>query len=112
MSKSKRIVGDFESKFGVFKPGDKAYAVTRCTGRMTIAEVEYVGYIERIVYDWRIASYSTEKFAQIRRPSKKTEWYNKETGEVCEYFNGAAVRWVDCEIITTLQLNNLIPLVK
>lgn len=105
----KRIEGPFTNKFGqTFNPGDKAIAVTVCTGRTTVARVEYVGYVERL--DYYRKSSEPLKYAQIRRPSKRLEWFDKTTGEKCKWSRDANVgaRYGDYSIITTLQYNNLI----
>ena len=113
MSKANKVVGDFESEYGKFKPGDKAYAVTTGTGHTVKVElVEYVGYITRESYNWRTKENTLDAFAQIRRPIRKTQWYNKDTGVNCKWFPGAAVRWIDTTTITTLKLNRLIPIVQ
>jgi hypothetical protein len=111
MSKSKRIVGPFTSEFGTFQPGDKAIAVTMCTSRTNVARVEYVGYVEREDYNWNTKKSETMKFAQIRRTTLRTEWYDKDTNEKCNWRSGKnmGVRHVPATIITTLQYNRLIP---
>lgn len=109
MSKSKRIVGPFTSEFGTFNPGDDCIAVTVCTKNVSVARVKYVGYVERQGYNRQSKQYETMKFAQIRRPTKKLQWFNEETGETCNWFSGAKARWIDAEVVSTLQDNRLLP---
>lgn len=112
MSKSKRIEGPFLSKFGTFNPGDAAFAITVSTGRVSVGRVVYVGYIERM--DWNYKTRKTEmvKFAQIRRPTQRGQWYNKSTNEAAQYESNNSnigFRYIDVETITTLQHNRLLP---
>ncbi len=109
MSKTKRIVGPFTSEFGTFNPGDACIAVTVCTKNVSVARVTYVGYIERQNYNWQTKQSETMKYAQIRRPAKKLQWFNEETGETCNWFSGAKARWIDTDIVSTLQYNRLLP---
>lgn len=113
MSKTKRIVGPFTSEFGTFNPGDAAIAVTVCTGRTCVDRVEYVGYVERNQYNWKTKEYEAMKFAQIRRPSEQLEWYNKTTGEACNWSRDENIshRYITKHIVTTLQYNRLLPAV-
>lgn len=110
--RSKRVVGPFTSEYGTFNPGDPAIAVTVCRGNVYLARVEYVGYVERDVYDYRSKSYVAEKFAQVKRPTKIGEWYDKQTGEKSDWRAGdpnLGRRYVDASRISTLQHNRLIP---
>ena len=111
MSKSKRIVGPFTSEYGTFNPGDSAIAITVCTGNVHVARVEYVGYVERQIYNWQTKQTRTEKYAQIRRPSQRGEWYDKATNEACRWTAGAVLgyRYIPTTTVTTLQYNRLLP---
>lgn len=102
MSKSKRIVGPFTSEYGTFHPGDEAIAITVCTGRVNVARVEYVGYVE---------NYRGEKKAQVRRATTRSEWYDKDTGEATRWMHGRnlGIRYLPATVITTLNYNRLIP---
>lgn len=111
MTKSKRIEKPFTSEYGTFNPGDPAIAITVCTGRVCVDRVEYVGYIVRNEYNYKTRQREDMKYAQIRRPSERFEWYNKETGEAEKWkANGnQGTRYVPTTIITTLQYNRLLP---
>lgn len=112
MSKSKRIVGPFTSEFGTFNPGDSAIAVTVCTGRVNVARVEYVGYVERQTYNWNTKQTEVQKFAQIRRPSSWWGAFWKGTDQKASWPYGdreVEYRSVDTQIITTMQYNRLMP---
>lgn len=102
MSKSKRIVGPFTSEYGTFQPGDQAIAITVCTGRVAVARVEYVGYIE---------GYNGQRKAQVRRATTRSEWYDKDTGEATRWMSGCnlGIRYLPSTVITTLNYNRLIP---
>jgi len=112
MSKSKRIEGPFTNKFGqTFNPGDQAIAVTTCTGRTNIARVEYVGYIERNIYNWHTKKTEVEKFVQIRRPTSTFTSFWKGTDEKASWPYGdreVEYRDVSGTLVTTLQYNNII----
>ena len=102
---SKRIEGPIELEYGTFKPGDQCIAVTICTGRVNVARVEYVGYVVQ-------KKYEDVKRAQIRRPTKRGEWYNKETGEKTPWRANdptLGFRYVDGTVISTLYYNHLLP---
>lgn len=72
MSKSKRIVAPFVNQFGhVIRPDEKVYAVTTCTGRVSMHEAQYVGYVEREEFDRNEQKKVLSKFAQIRTPYTK-----------------------------------------
>lgn len=114
MGKSNRVVAPYTNKFGqTINPGDSCIAITTCTGRTSIDRVEYVGYIERKVYNWRTKEYTPSQFVQIRRPAKvykgafyegtdeRARWPFDQSRKV-EY------RYEDSKIITTLQCNNVI----
>lgn len=116
MSKSKRIVAPFTNNFGVtINPGDKVYAITVCSHRTYISEVEYVGYIERDGYDYNTRQYEKMKFAQVRRPTTDRKAYYEGTDTLVNWstFNRGEdkIEWRETErfIITTLQYNNIIP---
>lgn len=86
MSKSKRIVAPFINDFGqMIQPNEQAFAVTTCTGRVSVKEVKYVGYIEREAYNWRESKREMQKFAQISTPSKKNVYYKKGTSELFKW---------------------------
>lgn len=109
---SKRIEGPIELEHGTFKPGDQCIAVTVCTGRVNVARVEYVGYVVHKQYDYRAKKYEDVKRAQIRRPTKRGEWYNKATGEKTQWRpndGSIALRYVDGTVISTLYYNHLLP---
>jgi hypothetical protein len=101
MSKSKRIVGPITTEYGTFQPGDQAIAITVCTSRVNVARVEYVGYVE----------HSGQMFAQVRRATTRSEWYDKDTGEATRWTPGRnlGIRYLPATVITTLQYNRLIP---
>lgn len=111
MTKSKRIEGPFTSEYGTFNPGDSVIAITVCTGRIHVDRVEYVGYVVRKGYNYKTKQFDDVKFAQIRRPSQRFEWYNKETGEAEKWkANGnQGTRYVPTTIVSTLQYNRLLP---
>lgn len=112
MSKSKRIVGPFTSEYGTFNPGDKAIAITVCTGNVCVERVEYVGYIEREEYQWDTKKTELMKFAQIRRPTTTFTCFWKGTDEKAKWPYGSReveYRNVDSMIITTLHYNRLLP---
>lgn len=112
MSVSKRIEGPFQSEYGTFNPGDAAIAITVCTGRVCVDRVEYVGYVERNQYNYKTKQYEPTKFAQIRRPVQRGEWYDKTTNERCNWQAGnknLGFRYVSTIGITTLQYNRLLP---
>lgn len=112
MSKSKRIIGPFTSEYGTFNPGDQAIAITVCTGNVCVARVEYVGYVERKEYNWKTKTYEMQRFAQIRRPSQRGEWYNKVTNEKCDWRANSSdlgFRYIPTTTVTTLNHNRLIP---
>jgi hypothetical protein len=112
MGKSKRIEGPFTNEFGTFNLGDQCVAITVCTGRVNVARVEYIGYIERTEYNYQTKKSEPRQYAQIRRPSKRFEWYNKLTGESCSWESGNndhGLRYYDTTTVTTLQYNRLLP---
>lgn len=111
MSKSKRVVAPFTNEFGTFNPGDQAIAITVSTGRVSVARVEYVGYVERKVYSWHEKKHTTRKHAQIRRPIQKWQAFYKGTDERASwpYKGEVEYRTLDGFAITTLQHNRLIP---
>lgn len=112
MSKSKRIVGPFQSDYGSFNPGDPAIAITVCTGSVNVARVEYLGYIEREVFDWHTKKKDTAKFAQVRRPTNRYTAFYKGTDTVAVWpYDERPVEYrpTPGTTITTLQYNRLIP---
>ena len=112
MSKSKRIVGPFTSKFGTFNPGDPAIAVTVCSKIVNVERVEYVGYVERDSYDYRTKQVCKLKFAQIRRPTSTFTVFWAGTEEKARWPYGdreVDYRYVPGTIISTLQYNRLLP---
>lgn len=119
MSKSKRIVGPFVNDFGhIINPGEKAYAVTTCTGRVKVKEVTYVGFVEREVYDWQEKKRMMKKYAQIKTSAKKTEFFAKGTNDkfAWGFFNNNIPgdqqydrREVSFDQISTLQYNRILP---
>lgn len=110
---SKRIEGPIELEHGTFNPGDECIAVTICTGHVNVARVEYVGYVVQNRYNYQTRKYEEVKKAQIRRPTKRGEWYNKETGEKTSSWRagGASIgfRYVDGTVVSTLCYNRLLP---
>lgn len=112
MSKSKRIVGPFQSEYGTFNPGDQAIAITVCRGRVGVTRVEYVGYVERRGYNYHTRQMENMKYAQVRRPIKSFTPFFKGTDTVAKWPYGdqpVEYRYVDKHIITTLQYNRLLP---
>jgi len=110
--KSKRIEGPFTNNYGTFHPGDPCIAITVCTGQVQVTRAQYVGYIERKAYNYRSRQYEPIKFAQIRRPIKISEWYDKTTNEKCNWRpndSNLGIRYIDSTIVTTLQYNRLLP---
>lgn len=112
MSKSKRIEGPFTSEFGTFHPGCEAIAITVCTGAVNVARVEYIGYVERKTYNWHTKTYESEKFAQVRRPTKTFTPFWAGTEEKAHWPYGdrnVEYRDVHSTTISTLQHNRLLP---
>lgn len=112
MSKSKRIVGPFQSEYGTFNPGDTAIAVTVCTGNVRVARVEYVGYIERETYDWKLKIQVVKKYAQVKRQVQRFTPFLKGTNEVAKWpysMSDVQYRHVPGTHISTMQYNRLIP---
>jgi hypothetical protein len=112
MSKTKRIEGPFQSEYGTFNPGDEAIAITVCTGRVRVARVEYVGYIERQSYDWQLKQQVVKKYAQVKHQVKRFTPFLKGTDEVAKWpyeHNDVQYRHVPGTHISTLQYNRLIP---
>jgi hypothetical protein len=112
MSKSKRIVGPFTSKYGTFNPGDQAIAITVCTGNVVVERVEYVGYVERNEYNWKTKKTELTKFAQIRRPTKTFTAFWAGTEEKASWpYGDRKVEYRDVigTLVTTLQYNRLLP---
>lgn len=119
MSKSKRIVAPFVNDFGhIINPGDKAFAVTTCTGRVSVKEVTYIGFIERQAFNWGESKYELQKFAQIKTPATRTVYFTKGTKERFAWsFYQSGVPGdqqfdrveVPFEQISTLQYNRILP---
>lgn len=119
MSKSKRIVAPFTNKFGqTIQPGEDVFAITTCTGIVSINQAKYVGYVERQSYDWDTKTYGLEKFAQISTPCTKNVYYKKGTTEpfVWGFYNSGIPGTdqfdrveVPFDQISTLQYNRIIP---
>lgn len=112
MSKSKRIEQPFANEYGTFNPGDHCIAITVCTGRVNVARVEYVGYVERRCYNYKTRQTETMKFAQIRRPTRTYTSFWKGTNDKASWPYGerdVEYRYVDSTTITTLNYNRLLP---
>lgn len=112
MSKSKRIEQPFQNEYGTFNPGDKCIAVTVSTGRVNVARVEYVGYVERQGYNYQTQKRETMKFAQIRRPTSRFTCFWKGTDERASWpylDREIEYRYVDGTTVTTLNYNRLLP---
>lgn len=112
MSKSKRIEESFTNKYGTFNPGDSCIAVTVCTGRVNLARVDYLGYVEREGYNYQTRSYEKVKFAQIRRPTTSYRAFYVGTDEPARWpykVGEVEYRNIPGTIVSTLQYNRLLP---
>lgn len=119
-SRTKRIVAPFINDFGqVIHPNDEAFAVTTCTGRVSVKKVKYIGYIEREAFNWRDSKYEKQKFAQISTPAKKHVYYQKGTTDpfAWSFYNSdipGDQQYDRVEVkfdqISTLQYNRILPI--
>lgn len=111
--KTKRIVEPFQTKYNqTIQPGDKVFAVTTRTHRVSVREAEYLGYVERKTYNYKTREYEMMKFAQIRSPSKKCVCYFKGTDTEAKWPydpNAGEREWraIPTTMISTLQYNRI-----
>lgn len=113
MSKTNRIVATYNNEYGAYEPGDKVLAITVCTHNVKVEPVEYVGYVERKVYNFRTSEYDVQKFVQIRRMSKRYRVVWKDTGEPAKYpYSGRPTEYkrYTAPMITTLYYNRIFPI--
>lgn len=112
MSKAKRIEGPFTNEYGTFNPGDSCIAVTVCTGRVNLARVEYLGYVEREDYNYKKGQYEMMKYVQIRRPTSTFKGFYVGTDEPARWpYKDSEVeyRHFPGTVVSTLQHNRLLP---
>lgn len=119
MSKSKRIVAPFVNQFGhIIHPEQKVFAVTTCTGRVSMHEAQYVGYVERMEFDRVENKKVMSKFAQIRTPYTKRTYVEVGTKNPFKWstFRLEIPREQQYEVIeepassiSTLQYNRILP---
>jgi hypothetical protein len=78
--KKERKMLPFTNNFGdVINPGDSVYVITTCTHRTHVAKGEYVGYLERLGYDWKTKKSTTVPAVQVKTPYTKTVYWDKRT---------------------------------
>ena len=117
---SNRVLDTLSINGKNFNPGDKVVVVSRSTGYTNIRRGEYVGFVERPIWQyngWRQprTQNGSSKHVQVKVPSTKQELYDLATGNVVKwdgarYNNGELkFRTVPCERIITLNRNKILP---
>lgn len=121
MAKRERKILPYVNQYGdTINPGETVYVVTTCTHRTRVNKCEYIGFVERMEYDYKSAKYASKPYVQVRVPSTRLVYYDKLTNEKWDwsmysikgadyYRNNVEARKESYDRISTLQHNRILP---
>lgn len=116
--KRERKILPFTNKFGdTINPGEQVYVITTCTHTTCVNKGEYLGFVEREDYDWKLKQTKMMPYVQVKVKDQRTVWFDtlknekySWVGHNNEYFQAHVEhRKEDFHRISTLYYNNVIP---